>query len=183
MNKLKSKLMKINVDNNKIGIISAFGSIIFAFMFIVLFYLSQKPSFTINDQKHWVYKQDNIHVWLFWFGFIFFIEGAIAFEYFLIMNIKSLRKNKNWTWKDKSKLQTRLITIPSVIFFFFVLFMFGSLFITGTTMSTYGYSKIQKIYLITCYSLSGMMTLFMIWAFRPWTSPLVFNNLTNKYKK
>ena len=113
----------------------------------------------------------------------FFIIGAVMFEFFLIQNVKSLRKVNNWRWQDKSKLQTRLITIPSVVFLIFVILVFGSLFITGTMMSSYGYNKIQKIYLITDYALSGIMFLIMGWAFSPWVFSYVFDSVTIRYKK
>ena len=177
-NKKKSLIEYLD---NRDAIIIGFSLIFVSFCLLITFYLIENPH-AIKKDGNITYLPAKLHKWLFALAIIFALFGFILCEVYLIRIIHSLRSANNWKWQNKNKLQTIFITIPSISFGILVVFFFGSLFITGTTMSHYGYNSYTKAYLIAVYILTSISFVISLATFLPWIITPLFKKITSSIK-
>ena len=182
MKKQKEKKSLLEYLDNRDAMLLGFAFIFISFIFLIIFFLLQKPMSTKVADVPLIYYPKHLYKSLFVFAVIFALMGFLICEIYLLRIIRSLRIVNKWTWQTKSKLQTILISIPTAMFIVLVICFFGSLFITGTTMSTYGYNKFTRLYLYIIYPITFAAFLLCITSFSPWIYTPWFEKLTLKYK-
>ena len=181
----KKKKSLIEYLDNRDAIIIGLSFILVSFFILITFYSLQNHQEVFNPKNgkngYPAYPSSQSHKWLFTLSVIFALIGFILCETYLIRIVTSLRNANNWKWQNKNKLQTIFITIPSIAFGVLAVLFFGSIFVTGTTMSTYGYNSNQRAYIIALYTLTPISFAISALTFSPWIITPLFNKITSKF--